>query len=203
MIEFALLGPLEVTRDGEPVPIGRGKQRALLAILLLNGDEVVSSERLIDELWGEAPPETAAKALQVHVSQLRKALEPERGAGAPARVLITKAPGYTLAADPDRLDLAQFERLRTRAARRSVPASRSGRPTCSRRRWTSGAGRRLPISRTSRSRSPPPRDSPTCGWLRSRTGSRRISPAAAPASWSASSSSWSPRSRFGSVRARS
>jgi hypothetical protein len=101
MIEFGVLGPLEASRGGEPVHLGGGKQRALLAILLLNANEVVSSDRLIDELWGEAAPETAGKALQVHVSQLRKALEPERGPGDPGRVLITKPPGYTLALEPD------------------------------------------------------------------------------------------------------
>jgi DNA-binding SARP family transcriptional activator len=111
MIEFGVLGPLEASRGGEPVHLGGGKQRALLAILLLNANEVVSSDRLIDELWGEAAPETAGKALQVHVSQLRKALEPKRGAGDPGRVLITKPPGYMLALEPDQLDLTRFDRL--------------------------------------------------------------------------------------------
>jgi hypothetical protein len=93
-VDFRVLGPLEVREmNGESRALGGQKQRALLAILLLHANEVVSSDRLIDELWGEAPPETAAKALQVHVSQLRKLLEPERGAGDPGRVLITESPG--------------------------------------------------------------------------------------------------------------
>ena len=108
---FRVLGPLEATRDGEPLRLGGGKQSALLAILLLNANEVVSSDRLIDELWGETPPETAGKALQVHVSQLRKVLEPERGSGDPGRVLITRSPGYMLALEPDQLDLTRFDRL--------------------------------------------------------------------------------------------
>ncbi|HSI80124.1 MAG TPA: BTAD domain-containing putative transcriptional regulator, partial [Solirubrobacterales bacterium] len=119
MFEFGVLGPLEATREGEPLRLGGGKQRALLAILLLNANAVVSSDRLIDELWGEAPPETAGKALQVHVSQLRKVLEPERGPGDPARVLITKPPGYLLSVEPDQLDLTRFERL-TREGREAL-----------------------------------------------------------------------------------
>src|SRR5918994_7499460 len=122
MIEFGVLGPLEASRGGEPLRLGGGKQRALLAILLLNANEVVSSDRLIGELWGEAAPETAGKALQVHVSQLRKALEPERGPGDPGRVLITKPPGYTLALEPDQLDLTRFDRL-TGEGREALAAS--------------------------------------------------------------------------------
>src|SRR5918994_4473273 len=111
MIEFGVLGPLEASRGGEPLHLGGGKQRALLAILLLNANEVVSSDRLIDELWGEAPPETAGKALQVHVSQLRKALAPERGPGEPGRILTTKSPGYMLSIESDQLDLSRFDHL--------------------------------------------------------------------------------------------
>src|SRR5215203_665172 len=84
-MEFRLLGPLEVVERDRALSLGAGKQRALLAILLLNANEVVSTDRLQDELWGETPPETAGKALQVHVSQLRKVLEPERGSGDPGR----------------------------------------------------------------------------------------------------------------------
>jgi DNA-binding SARP family transcriptional activator len=96
----------------------------VLAILMLNANEVVSSDRLIDELWGETAPETAGKALQVYVSQLRKVLEPERGAGDPGRVLITRSPGYMLALEPDQLDLTRFDRL----AREGREALASGDP---------------------------------------------------------------------------
>ncbi len=110
-VEFRILGPLEISRDGKPVEPGGKKQRALLAILLLNANEVVSSDRLIEELWGESAPETAPKALQVHVSQLRKELEPERSAGDPGRLLITRSPGYMLVLEPEQLDLNRFDRL--------------------------------------------------------------------------------------------
>jgi len=110
-VEFRVLGPLEAHAQSGPLRLGGGKQRALLAILLLNANEVVSSDRLIDELWDSHAPDSAAKALQVHVSQLRKALEPERGPGDPASLLVTQPPGYMLNVAPDRLDLARFERL--------------------------------------------------------------------------------------------
>jgi DNA-binding SARP family transcriptional activator len=75
--EFLLLGPLEVWRDGVPIALGAPKQQALLAVLLLNRGEVLSSDRLIDELWGERAPAAAAKSVQVYVSGLRKALGAE------------------------------------------------------------------------------------------------------------------------------
>jgi DNA-binding SARP family transcriptional activator len=110
-VEFRVLGPLEVLDHDEPVALAGAKQRALLAILLLNANEVVSSDRLIDELWGAEPPKTAAKSLQVHVSQLRKILEPERATGESGRLLVTRAPGYLLRVESEQLDLARFERL--------------------------------------------------------------------------------------------
>jgi DNA-binding SARP family transcriptional activator len=110
-VEFRVLGPLEVDDNGEPLALGGAKPRSLLAILLLNANQVVSTDRLIDELWGAEAPDTAPKALQVHVSQLRKVLEPDRGPGEAGRVLVTRAPGYLLKLEPDELDLKRFERL--------------------------------------------------------------------------------------------
>ena len=109
-MEFRVLGPLEVDRGGEPLALGPAKQRALLAVLLVHANEVVSSDRLIEELWPE-PPETAANALQVYVHKLRKALDPGRPRGAPNQLLITRAPGYMLRVEPDELDADRFERL--------------------------------------------------------------------------------------------
>jgi predicted ATPase/DNA-binding SARP family transcriptional activator len=102
-VDFRILGPLEVSRDGEPCDLGARKHRALLALLLLHANEVVSVDRLIDELWGEAPPATAPKALQVYVSGLRRAIGRD--------VLATRAPGYMLSVDEGELDLWRFERL--------------------------------------------------------------------------------------------
>ena len=103
-MEFRILGPLEVVEDGRPVELGGQKQRALLAVLLLHPNEVVSQDRLIDALWNGAPPDTAHKALQVHVSQLRKLIGKER--------LETRPPGYLLRVADDELDLSLFQRLR-------------------------------------------------------------------------------------------
>ena len=102
-MEFRVLGPLEVSDDGLPIAIGGQKQRALLALLLLHANEVVSRDRLIDELWEEDPPETARTALQVHISQLRKAVGRER--------ILTQAPGYRAVVGPGELDLERFEQL--------------------------------------------------------------------------------------------
>ena len=86
-MNFRILGPLEVNVRGRPLPLTAAKQKALLAILLLHPNEVVSSDRLIDELWGSEPPGSAANALQVYVSQLRGLLEPQREKGEPSAVL--------------------------------------------------------------------------------------------------------------------
>jgi DNA-binding SARP family transcriptional activator/class 3 adenylate cyclase len=111
-MEFQILGPLEVRLERGQVPLGAAKQRALLAILLVHANELVPSDRLIEELW-PAPPETAANTLQVYVGKLRKALEPERAPGAPGELLVTRAPGYVLRLGPDELDADRFERLLT------------------------------------------------------------------------------------------
>ena len=112
-MEFRVLGPLEVVAKGRPLSLSGGKQRALLAILLLEANRVVSTERLVGLLWGEDPPETASNVLQVYVSQLRKALEPD---GAPYRVLLSRPSGYLLQVGPDELDSVTFERLLEKAA---------------------------------------------------------------------------------------
>ncbi len=114
-MEFRILGPLQVL-DGEvEVPLPSGKERELLAVLLLHAGAVVSRERLIDELWGESPPPTAGKALNVHVSQLRKTLA--RNGHEP---IATRPPGYALRVEPEQLDAARFERLLAQARERTA-----------------------------------------------------------------------------------
>src|SRR5512132_947522 len=76
-MDFRILGPLEALDEGRALALGGSKQRALLALFLLHANETLSTDRLIDELWGERPPATATKAVQVHVSRLRKALASE------------------------------------------------------------------------------------------------------------------------------
>jgi len=109
-MDFRILGPLEALDEGQDVAPAGTKRRALLALLLLHANETLSVDRLVDELWGEAPPATAAKAVQVHVSRLRKALRAGAGNGADA-VIVTREPGYQLTLDPERLDSHRFERL--------------------------------------------------------------------------------------------
>jgi DNA-binding SARP family transcriptional activator len=111
-VEFRILGPLEILDDqGQRLALGGPKQRALLAVLLLHAGQVVAVERLVDELWGEDPPDTAAHILQVYVANLRKVLEPTRTKRAAGGVLQTRPPGYLVQVGPEELDLARFERL--------------------------------------------------------------------------------------------
>jgi DNA-binding SARP family transcriptional activator len=102
---------LEVLDGQRLVELGRPKQRALLAVLLVHADQVVAVDRLIEELWGEQPPAQAAASLQAYVSNLRRALEPGRPARAPPRVLVTQPPGYRLAVAPGDLDADRFQAL--------------------------------------------------------------------------------------------
>ena len=102
-MDFRLLGPLEVVEHGRVLELSAAKQRALLAILLLDANEVVSTARLIEGLWPEEAPRTAAKSIQVYVSGLRKELGDGR--------LETRSPGYALRVEPGELDAARFEDL--------------------------------------------------------------------------------------------
>jgi DNA-binding SARP family transcriptional activator len=110
-MEFRILGPVEVVDGGRVVSLGPSKQRALLAVLLLHVNEVVSRDRLIEDLWGERAPQSAAASLHTYVSQLRKLLEPDSRA---PTVLLTRAPGYVLELDTERVDLNRFELLARR-----------------------------------------------------------------------------------------
>lgn len=120
-MDFRLLGGLEVSANGVVAELGPPKQRALLAILLLHAGEIVPADRLIDLLWGEHPPRTAAHSIQIYVSELRKAIEALGG----KRILLTRPPGYQLDADPATIDARQFERQveeGTRKLREGDPA---------------------------------------------------------------------------------
>ena len=112
---FFILGPLEVRFEGEVVAVGGRRQRALLALLLLRANDVVSVDALVEGLWGESQPKTAAHALQVFVSDLRKAL---RAVGEDGRI-VTQAPGYRIDVRPGELDLERFEQLARRRPRRA------------------------------------------------------------------------------------
>jgi len=111
LVEVRLLGPLEAGVEGLPVQLRRRKQRELLALLALRAGEVVSTDRLVDELWGEAPPKAAVGSLQNLVSELRKVLPPQ--------VLVTRAPGYVLDVEREAVDAHRFERLSREAGEAS------------------------------------------------------------------------------------
>jgi DNA-binding SARP family transcriptional activator/streptogramin lyase len=114
-VEFRILGPLEVLEDGRPLALGRLKERIVLAVLLLHANEFVSRERLIDELWGVAPPATARKAVNVYISKLRKTL-----GGNGHDPIATADGGYRLAVDADLLDADRMRSLIASARDRIV-----------------------------------------------------------------------------------
>jgi DNA-binding SARP family transcriptional activator len=120
-VEFRILGPLEVLDGDRPLALPGGRGRALLALLILHAGEVVSTERIIDELWGESPPPTVDKALQGLMSNLRKRFEPPRAAAEAPKILRTAPPGYVLAVEPNRVDAHRFRRLVADAS--GAPAS--------------------------------------------------------------------------------
>ena len=103
MLEFRILGPLAVLDGDRTIGLGGARQRAVLAILLLHRGETVSVDRIVDLMWGEQPPATAVKTVQVYVSHLRRALAED--------VVVSSSGGYALAVDPERIDALRFERL--------------------------------------------------------------------------------------------
>ena len=109
-MDYGILGPLEVRTRDAAVPLRGARQRELLAVLLLHANEIVSSDRLIDDLWEGDPPPTAAKMIQNGVSQLRKLLTPD-GAPDGEQLLVTRSPGYLLHVGPGELDSDRFEAL--------------------------------------------------------------------------------------------
>jgi len=116
-MQFSVLGPLEVRADGRALPLGGSRKRALLATLLLDANRPVSIEQLIDRLWGERPPPTAATTVHVYISQLRKQLGRER--------LSTSRAGYVLEVGADEFDRSRFEQLLARARLAADPAERA------------------------------------------------------------------------------
>ncbi|MGZ4356721.1 MAG: BTAD domain-containing putative transcriptional regulator [Gaiellaceae bacterium] len=117
MPDFRILGPLEIVDETGPLLLGGLKQRAVLALLLIEAPKAVSTDRLIDALWAEQPPRTAATSLQNFISQLRKTLG--------ADMLVTKPPGYALAIRPDQVDLTRFRHLVETARATTDPVRRA------------------------------------------------------------------------------
>jgi DNA-binding SARP family transcriptional activator len=115
VLELRILGPLEASVDGTPIPLGGPRQRALLAALLLRARRVVPTEQLVDELYGGEPPRTATTSLQNGIGQLRRLLG--------SKTVLTRAPGYVLDVQREQIDAGRFERL-LEDARRANPKER-------------------------------------------------------------------------------
>ncbi len=112
-MDFRILGPLEALRDGEPIDTGPHKQRSLPALLLINANRVVSTDRILEELWGEEA-DGKENSLWVYVSRLRSALEPDLADAGQSRTLSTRDHGYVLNVDAGSIDAVQFEQAVTR-----------------------------------------------------------------------------------------
>ena len=123
-LSFRLLGPLEAAVDGQDVHLGGRRQRTVVAALLLARGEVVPTDRLIETLWPQEPPRSAAGSLQAYVSHLRRLLEPERTARAASTVLVNRGSGYALRAPDDAVDAWRFTDLVNRSASLGDPAER-------------------------------------------------------------------------------
>lgn len=110
-MKFRILGPLEVDSNNGPVSLDGLKRRTILCALLTRANDVVSLGRLIDWLWADKPPSSAASTVHGHISRLRGALEPDRVPWSASQVLLRRDPGYLLRIDPEQLDAVRFERM--------------------------------------------------------------------------------------------
>src|SRR5690348_6598734 len=122
-LSVRLLGTLEADVAARAADLGGPRQRAVLALLLVAHGEVVSVDRLIDDLWRGEPPPRATGALQVYVSNLRRVLEPDRAPRMPSSHLVSAAPGYAVRIDEDAVDAWRFERLVRAATDQDAPAA--------------------------------------------------------------------------------
>ena len=178
--EFGILGPLEVRRSGRAVPLGGPRQRAVLALLLLEANRVVSMDRLAEDVWGGDPPEGWATTLQTYVFHLRQALEPDRSRGAAGGVLVTRDRGYLLRVDREHLDASAVPGRFYRGAGRagSGPVRRSGRDAAQ----GAGSVAQSGAGRPGRLRIHPARGGPAGGAAAGRAGGPdRRRPGAGPA----------------------
>jgi hypothetical protein len=150
-VEFRVLGPLEIVAAGEPINVDAPKQRAILAMLIIHANEVVSTDQLLEAVWGEKASDISLSTLRAYVSKLREVL--------PADVVVTKSPGYLLDVAPDAVDQVRFEELVAEARKeratdpagapaRNVRPTRPGRWSCLTRRWACGGAPPTPTSPT-------------------------------------------------------
>jgi DNA-binding SARP family transcriptional activator len=139
MIGVRVLGPLEVIADGEPADLGGPRQRCVLARLIAEHGRVVSADRLIEDLYADEAPPRALAAVQSYVSHLRRALEPDRPARAPAGVLVTSPPGYAVRLGRDAVDAWSFEEAVHSAAGLNDPAGMHAQLSAALASWRGAA----------------------------------------------------------------
>lgn len=120
MVEFTILGPVQVLADQRCIEVSSAKERLTLAMLVVHANAVVSADQLVEVLWGGNPPATAANTVQSYISRLRRTLEPARAARAKDGLICTRGPGYLLAVEPEAIDAVRFERL-VHAGREALP----------------------------------------------------------------------------------
>ncbi|MBV9922139.1 MAG: winged helix-turn-helix domain-containing protein, partial [Pseudonocardia sp.] len=111
VVQFRVLGPVEVWRGGELLPLAGSRQRAVLARLILARRSVVPADRIVDDVWAGNPPPRALGVVHAHISTLRRLLEPDRPPRGPATLLVSRAAGYALLSDSD---AEEFTELVTR-----------------------------------------------------------------------------------------
>ncbi len=158
-LRIQLLGPVRVWRDGQEVPLGPPKQRAVLALLASRAGEVVGVDHIIDALWDGDIPQTATNGVHTYVAGLRRALEPGRGRRAAGSILTSVSGGYCLRMDPEQVDATLFARRHARARRARTGEARTRPYGGTRRPSRSGTA-----TRTRGCRAPsPPWSAPGCG----------------------------------------
>ena len=126
-MQYRVLGKFEASRDGAAVDVGTYRQKSLLAYLLTTPNKIVSTDQIIDALWGEEAGADKQNALWVHISAVRKALEPAREKRSEGTILLTRSPGYLLQVDAQEVDALQFEQMAAegRALAETDPAAAS------------------------------------------------------------------------------
>ena len=187
-MQVRILGELEVLdADARLIRVVGRRQRALLALLATRPSEVVSSDRLVDALWGNNPPGNAPNALQTVVSRLRRAVGDDR--------VLTRPPGYVLDVQETDVDAMRFERLADEGRRALPPAIQGWRARSCAPRSACGGERRWRSFGTASSRASRRPDSRTAGSLRSKTGSRPTSRWADTSTWSRRSARSRPQTR--------
>ena len=115
-MDFRMLGPFEVWNNGMQVPLGGRRQRAVLALLAIHAGEVLSTDRIVEEIWAEDSPPSAVRTVHAYISRLRSNLRGGNPVGSGSEILVSRDPGYVLAIDPMQVDAARFEQAVSQAS---------------------------------------------------------------------------------------